>query len=107
MIPLMSCDSLRMRAMMGRLNHDREQLFYSFRLMKQSRTISRFAARFFLRLDRRERDFVGNIVHQSAAREVVYRLGQPLQHRPHAHHMGAAVHRVLGGVGQGLLSYVI
>jgi hypothetical protein len=26
-IPLLSCDSLWRRAMMGRLNHDQEQLF--------------------------------------------------------------------------------
>ena len=30
MIPLLSCDSLWRRAMMGRLDHDQEQLFYSF-----------------------------------------------------------------------------
>jgi hypothetical protein len=44
-------------------------------------------------------------VHQGAVREVVLPLGQPLQHRPHAHHMGGAVHRVV--LDQGLLSYVI
>src|SRR5262245_56704825 len=31
-IPLLSCDSLWRRAMMGRLNHDQEQLLYSFHL---------------------------------------------------------------------------
>ena len=29
-MPLLSCDSLWRRAMMGRLDHDQEQLFYSF-----------------------------------------------------------------------------
>jgi hypothetical protein len=32
MILLFHCDSLRRRAMMGRLNHDQGQLFYSFNL---------------------------------------------------------------------------
>jgi transposase len=32
MIPFLSSDSLWRRAMMGRLNHDQQQLFYSFRL---------------------------------------------------------------------------
>jgi hypothetical protein len=32
MIPFLLCDSLWRRAMMGRLNHDQQQLFYSFRL---------------------------------------------------------------------------
>src|SRR6201987_57350 len=31
-IPSLSCDSLWRRAMMGRLDHDQEELFYSFRL---------------------------------------------------------------------------
>src|SRR6266511_597726 len=31
-IPSLSCDSLWRRAMMGRLNHDQEQLLYSFHL---------------------------------------------------------------------------
>jgi transposase len=31
-IPLLRCDSRRERAMMGRLSHDQEQFFYSFRL---------------------------------------------------------------------------
>jgi hypothetical protein len=31
-IPLLRCDSRRERAMMGRLNHEQEQFFYSFRL---------------------------------------------------------------------------
>jgi hypothetical protein len=31
-IPSLCCDSRRGRAMMGRLNHDQEQFFYSFRL---------------------------------------------------------------------------
>jgi hypothetical protein len=32
LIPSLSCDSLWRRAMMGRLNHDQEQLLYSFHL---------------------------------------------------------------------------
>ena len=32
MIPLRWCDSRRGRSMMGRLNHEQEQFFYSFRL---------------------------------------------------------------------------
>ena len=49
-------------------------------------------------LHRRDRDRVDDVAHQGAARQVVDRPVQALQHRPDRDRVGAALHRLVGVV---------
>ncbi len=46
-------------------------------------------------LDGGQRDRVDDVLDQGAAAQVVHRLGQALEHRPDADHLGAALHRLV------------
>src|SRR6516162_4287493 len=64
-------DSLRRRTMMGRLNHDQEQLFYSFHLeeaVPQEHSIRKIAAVLDLSWRRRHRPHRRGRVHGPATR---------------------------------------